>query len=268
MISTDVLGENSHVSDSDPSEDELTEGVDEPTEDGSEIQNDEGGRLTLVATPIGNLGDLSPRAIASLTKAEVWFVEDTRVSGKLASHLGLKKPMRVLNDHTSRPQVERYAQELKGGTRAALLTDGGAPAVSDPGAILTDLCHDAGVKVEGIPGPSAVVTALMLSGFFAQRFAFLGFLGRKAGDIRKELQPFADSPYTLVLFESPHRLELLLTVAHEVLGARRFAICRELTKAFEQVHRDVLPNIPGESVVPRKGEFTLVIEGRRRGQSS
>jgi 16S rRNA (cytidine1402-2'-O)-methyltransferase len=222
------------------------------------------GKLTLVATPIGNLSDLSPRAVATLVAAQFWIVEDSRISGKLASHLGLKKPMRVLNDHTSLTQVERYLEELKKGGHAALLTDGGAPAISDPGAILTDLCHQSGVSVEGIPGPSAVVTALMLSGFFAQRFAFLGFLGRKPGSIRSELGVFADSPLTLVLFESPHRIEVLLGAAHESLGARRYAICRELTKMHEQVYRSVLPEIPSESLLPRKGEITLVIEGRRK----
>ena len=225
------------------------------------------GKLTLIATPIGNLSDLSPRAVESLGAAEFWIVEDSRISGKLASHLGLKKPMRVLNDHTSHSQVEKYLEELKKGAHAALLTDGGAPAISDPGAILTDLCHEAGVQLEGIPGPSAVVTALMLSGFFAQRFAFLGFLGRKPGSIRGELAAFSDSPLTLVLFESPHRIEVLLKAAHEALGTRRYAICRELTKMHEQVYRGVLPNIPTESEVPRKGEITLVIEGRRKGNA-
>jgi 16S rRNA (cytidine1402-2'-O)-methyltransferase len=223
-----------------------------------------GGKLTLVATPIGNLADLSPRAIEALGEAELWIVEDSRISGKLASHLGLKKPMRILNDHTSPGQVEKYLHELKNGAHAALLTDGGAPAISDPGAILTDLCHEAGVAIEGIPGPSAVITALMLSGFFAQRFAFLGFLGRKPGAIKGELAAFAESPLTLVLFESPHRLEALLKAAHEALGSRRYAVCRELTKLHEQVYRTTLPDIPGEDKVPHKGEITLVIEGRRR----
>jgi len=228
------------------------------------IEDQGSGKLTLIATPIGNLSDLSPRAIESLGAAEFWIVEDSRISGKLASHLGLKKPMRILNDHTSRNQVDRYLEDLKKGAHAALLTDGGAPAISDPGAILTDLCHDAGVELEGIPGPSAVVTALMLSGFFAQRFAFLGFLGRKPGAIRGEFVTFADSPLTLVLFESPHRLEVLLGAAFEALGPRRYAICRELTKMHEQVYRSVLPEVPTEAVVPRKGELTLVIEGRRK----
>lgn len=224
-----------------------------------------GGRLTLVATPIGNLGDLSPRAQEALAAADLWIVEDTRISGKLASHLGLKKPMRVLNDHTAPHQIQRYRDEIKGGQHAVCLTDGGAPAVSDPGAILSDLCHEAGIPVDGVPGPSAPVLALMLSGFFAQRFAFLGFLGRKPGDIRKELAPFAESPYTLVLFESPHRIATLLEVAGEALGERRYAVCRELTKTHEQVYRSRLPLVPDESEMPRLGEITLVIEGRRKG---
>ena len=232
------------------------------------MNDDQGsGKLTLIATPIGNLSDLSPRAIESLGEAEFWIVEDSRISGKLASHLGLKKPMRILNDHTSFGQVEKYLADLRSGAHAALLTDGGAPAISDPGAILTDLCHEAGVAIEGIPGPSAVVTALMLSGFFAQRFAFLGFLGRKPGPIKSELGTFADSPLTLVLFESPHRLEVLLKAAFEALGPRRYAICRELTKMHEQVHRSTLPDIPTEAAVPRKGELTLVIEGRRKRET-
>lgn len=222
------------------------------------------GRLTLVATPIGNLGDLSPRAREALAAADYWFVEDSRISGKLAAYLELKKPMRVLSDHTSPGQIERYAKELAAGAHAALVTDGGAPAISDPGALLSDQCHTLGVAIEGVPGPSAPILALMLSGFFAQRFAFLGFLGRKAGAIRGELATFADSPLTLVLFESPHRIDALIAAAHEALGPRRFVVCRELTKVYEQVYRSVLPTLPDETVLPRKGEITVVIEGRRR----
>lgn len=222
------------------------------------------GRLSLVSTPIGHLGDLSPRAVEVMTAADFWIVEDTRVTGKLASHLGLKKPMRVLNDHTSDGNVDRYADEIRAGAHAALMTDGGSPSISDPGARLTDILLDE-VIVEVIPGPSAVAAALALSGFFAQRFAFLGFLGRKPGAIKGELATFADSPYTLVLFESQFRFGKLLEVAHEALGERRYAICREITKAHEQVFRGVLPYVPTEAEVPRKGEFTIVIEGRRRG---
>lgn len=226
----------------------------------------EKGSLVLVATPIGNLSDLSPRAVEALTSADVWFVEDTRISGKLQSHLGLHKPMRVLNDHTSPEQIQKYLEEVKGGAHAAVLTDGGSPVVSDPGAILCDLCHEARISVLGVPGPSAPIFALTLSGFFGQRFAFLGFLARKPGDIRSELAPFADSPYTLVLFESQFRIKPLLESAATVLGERRYAICREMTKSHEQVFRARLPYVPTEAEVPRKGEFTIVIEGRRKGE--
>jgi 16S rRNA (cytidine1402-2'-O)-methyltransferase len=221
--------------------------------------------LTLVATPIGNLGDLSPRAIEVLGAVGFWIVEDTRVSGKLQSHLKIHKPMKVLNDHSSEQKVAQYLAELEGGAHAALLTDGGSPVISDPGAILCDKCHDAGIEIQGIPGPSAVTTALMLSGFFGQRFCFLGFLGKKPGAIRSELKPFKDSPLTLVLFESPYRTETLLKVAAEELGERRYAICREMTKMHEQVFRSTLPNIPTENELMRKGEVTVVIEGLRRG---
>ncbi|MBN9504257.1 MAG: 16S rRNA (cytidine(1402)-2'-O)-methyltransferase [Armatimonadetes bacterium 55-13] len=226
----------------------------------------ESGKLVLIATPIGNLSDLSPRAIEALGAASFWVVEDTRISGKLQSHLGFKKPMKILNDHTGDNAVAKYLEEIEEGAVVALITDGGAPVISDPGSRLCDACLDAEIEVEAIPGPSAVTTALMLSGFFAQRFAFLGFLGRKPGAIRGELEPFKDSPLTLVLFESPFRFEALLNVAFEVFGERRFTICREMTKLHEQVYRGKLPIIPDEKLVPRKGEVTIVIEGVRRAR--
>ncbi len=222
------------------------------------------GGLCLVATPIGNLGDLSPRAVEALKAADVWVVEDTRISAKLAFHLDIKKPMRVMNDHTTPAQVIRYVDEIAAGSQIAVVTDGGSPTVSDPGAILTDACLTRGLPVTGVPGPCAAIYALSLSGFFGQRFVFLGFLGRKAGAIRGELTAFADSPLTIILYESPHRIETLLSAAHDALGPRRYAIGRELTKAFEQVYRAELPYIPTEEEVPRKGEITVVIEGRRR----
>jgi 16S rRNA (cytidine1402-2'-O)-methyltransferase len=222
------------------------------------------GRLTLVAGPLGNLGDLSTRAIEALGQAEIWIVEDTRVSSRLQSHLDLKRPMWVLNDHTPPIKVASYVKALAEGRSAALLTDGGTPCVSDPGSMITDLCYEQGVEVEAIPGPSAVTTALMLSGFFAQRFAFLGFLGRKPGAIREELEPFKDSTLTIVLFESPHRIDKLCEAAVESLGKRRFAVCRELTKMHQQVCHGMLPDLPAPEVMPRKGEITLVIEGKRR----
>jgi 16S rRNA (cytidine1402-2'-O)-methyltransferase len=220
--------------------------------------------LVLVATPIGNLGDLSPRASTALAEADFWLVEDTRVSGKLQSHLGIKKPMRVLNEHTTEIKLKSYVAELENGLSATLLTDAGCPGISDPGAMLVDLCFEAHIEIDAIPGPSAVTTALMLSGFFAQRFAFLGYLPRKPGEQRTTLQEFRDSPMTLVLFESPFRTEKLLTALADVLGSRRYAICREMTKAHQQIYRNRLPDKPKEGENPSKGEVTVVVEGKRK----
>jgi 16S rRNA (cytidine1402-2'-O)-methyltransferase len=230
--------------------------------------DEDGGKLTLVATPIGNLGDLSPRCVEALSKADFWIVEDSRVSGKLQSHLSLKKPMRVFNEHSSLAQAQRYVDEISAGAKAVLLTDAGTPGISDPGAIVADLCHEAHVEVDAIPGPSAVMDALMLSGFFAQRFVFLGFLGRKPGSIRQDLAVFKDSPLTIVLFESPFRAEKLLQTAYEALGPRRFAVCRELTKLHQEVIRGTLgETLQGGSILA-KGEFSIVIEGKRKIKSA
>lgn len=226
------------------------------------------GRLIVVGTPIGNLGDLTDRAREALEGADGWLVEDTRVSGKLQSVLGLRKAMRVLNEHTPEAKIATYVDDLRAGKSLAVLTDAGMPSISDPGSRLVDLCREADLTVEAIPGASAVTTALALSGFYAQRFAFLGFLGRKAGAIREHLIPFAASPMTLVLFESPFRLDRLLAEAGVCLGERRYALCREMTKAHEQVYRDRLPAVPAASAVPRKGELTVVIEGLRRGDGA
>jgi 16S rRNA (cytidine1402-2'-O)-methyltransferase len=223
--------------------------------------------LVLVSTPIGNLGDLSPRAVQALSEADWWLVEDTRVSGKLLAHLSLKKPMKVLNEHTSEAKIEQFVQAIASGERVALLTDAGSPGISDPGAALADKCYETELEVDAVPGPSAVTAALMLSGFFAQRFAFLGYLPRKEGDMRAILDPFSSSPMTLVLFESPFRTEKLLEVLHKALGGRRYALCREMTKAHQQVFRGRLPETPEATEVPRKGEFTVVVEGLRRRAS-
>jgi len=218
--------------------------------------------LTVVCTPIGNLADLSPRAAEALGAADFWVVEDSRVSGKLQSHLGLKKPMLVLNDHTGDEKLTQYVRREG---KAALLSDGGAPVISDPGAKLIDLCYDENTPVDVIPGPSAVIDALALSGFFAQRFAFLGFTPRKPGPTKALLEPFKESPLTLVFFESPFRIDALLQACHASLGERRYAICREMTKLHQQCFRATLPTIPSAGQVPRKGEITLVVEGHRRG---
>lgn len=209
---------------------------------------------------------MSPRCQSALREADLWVVEDTRISGKLLSVLEEKKPMRVANDHTPDFKLNQILDEIEAGLHAVCLTDGGAPGVSDPGARLADLAHERGIEVDAVGGPSAPINALMLSGFYAQRFAFLGFLGRTPGAIKKELAQFVESPYTLVIFDSPHRFRTLLQASAEVLGFRRYAICREISKLNQQVFRSNLPIIPTETEVPAKGEFTIVIEGRRKAQ--
>lgn len=222
--------------------------------------------LILVATPIGNLGDLSDRAKETLKSADYWLVEDSRVSGKLQSALGLNIPMRVLNDHTSRSKMEDYLDLIESDARVVLLTDAGTPVVSDPGAEIVALCKERGFKIDAVPGPSAVTLGLALSGFFAQRFVFLGFLGKKRSAALETLEPFRTSPMTVVLFESPFRFAQTLSACFEALGERNYAICRELTKMHQQVYWGTLPMVPDEKTVPRKGEVTLVIEGFRRGK--
>jgi 16S rRNA (cytidine1402-2'-O)-methyltransferase len=172
--------------------------------------------------------------------------------------------MAVLNDHTGAEKIATYLQRLKKGDDVALVSDAGTPVLSDPGAELVDAALDEGLEVEPIPGPSAVTASLSVSGFYGQRFAFLGFLPRKAGPARKVLAPFVESALTLVLFESPYRFRQTLEAVHQELGERRYAICRELTKLHEQVYRNTLPSLPSEAEVPAKGEFTLVIEGWRK----
>jgi 16S rRNA (cytidine1402-2'-O)-methyltransferase len=221
------------------------------------------GKIVLVATPIGNLGDLSTRANQTLAESDLWLVEDTRVSGKLQSHLGIKKPMRVLNEHTTDAKIVSYLAEIEGKT-AAVISDGGTPGISDPGARLVDLATQDDFEIDAIPGPSAVTTALMLSGFYAQRFVFLGFLPRKAGAIKSELEPFVDSTMTLVMFESPFRIGELLKLAGEVLGPRRFAACREMTKLHQEILRGTLESEVEKWNLSTKGEYCLVIEGKRR----
>lgn len=226
----------------------------------------EPGQLYVVAGPIGNLGDISQRMRDVLESSDLILAEDTRVTGKLLSHLGVKIPQATLNDYTNPGKIAEFRNEIQAGKTIAILSDAGTPTISDPGTQLIDLCLDSDLRVTPIPGPSAVSTALSASGFFAQRYAFLGFLPRKPGPASKILEPFKETSFTLVLFESPHRFLKTLALCAETLGPRRYVIARELTKLNEQIFRETLPNLPTEKQVPAKGEFTLVIEGSRKGQ--
>jgi 16S rRNA (cytidine1402-2'-O)-methyltransferase len=222
------------------------------------------GALVLVGTPIGNLGDLSPRAAEALAGADVVCCEDTRRTGKLLSLAGIeRRPFVVLNEHTEEREVPRVIERIERGQRVALVTDAGMPAISDPGERLVAAVVEAGHAVEVVPGPSAAVAALVVSGLPAGRFVFEGFLPRKGPARRQRLAAVAAEPRTAVLYEAPHRLARTLADLVEVCGGeRRVAVAREITKLHEQVWRGTLAGAVAW-VAEREppGEIVLVLAG-------
>lgn len=217
------------------------------------------GTLYAVATPIGNLEDLTPRAARVLGEVALIAAEDTRQTRKLLSHLGLSTRTVSYNEHNARQRTPALLDALREGD-VALVTDAGAPGVSDPGAGLVAEAARAGFAVVSVPGPSAVTAALAVSGFPADVFHFLGFLPRAAKARRAALAEAAPLRATLVLFEAPHRLLATLGDIAETLGDRRIAACREMTKIHEEVFRGTAREAIAHFDAPR-GEFTLVIEG-------
>jgi 16S rRNA (cytidine1402-2'-O)-methyltransferase len=220
------------------------------------------GTLWLVGTPIGNLEDLTGRARRILAEVDLIACEDTRRTRGLLSHLGIRAPRMVsLFEGNETRRVPELLEELRAGRSVALVTDAGMPAVSDPGYSLVSVCSEEGIEVDAAPGPSAAITALALSGLPTDRFAFEGFLPRRAGDRRRRLEVLASDPRTLVVFESPRRLPHLLSEAAEALGDRRGAVARELTKAHQEVARGTLTELAARFAEPPRGEVVLVIEG-------
>ena len=222
------------------------------------------GALVLVGTPIGNLGDLSERAIAELGRADVVACEDTRRTGKLLAHIGVRAPqLRVVNDHTEARVVHDVLGRLERGERVAVVTDAGMPGISDPGERLVAAAAAAGHPVEVVPGPSAAIAALVLSGLAAGRFVFEGFLPRKGSGRSERLAAVAEERRTVVLYEAPHRMARTLTDLAAVCGpSRRVAIARELTKLHEEVWRGSLDAAVERSVeVEPRGEHVIVLDG-------
>jgi 16S rRNA (cytidine1402-2'-O)-methyltransferase len=219
----------------------------------------------LVATPIGNLGDLSPRAVQALAEAQTIACEDTRRVRQLLSAAGVPAGNRLMavNDHTEARQVRRVLERLDAGERVAVVTDAGTPAISDPGERLVAAATAAGHRVEVVPGPSALVAALVVSGLPTGRFCFEGFLPRKGTARRERLDALRKERRTTVIYEAPHRVKETVAELAEVLGAeRRVAVARELTKVFEEVWRGSL----GDAVAhlhaqPARGEYVLVVGG-------
>ncbi len=218
--------------------------------------------LYVVATPIGNLEDISFRALNVLREAKLIAAEDTRKTRKLLNHYDIKTPMTSYYEHNKLVKLDYIMDCLLEGD-VALVSEAGTPGISDPGYELIAAAGERGIPVIPVPGPSAVVAALTVSGLATDRFNYLGFLPRRAGSRKKLLESVAGEPGTLVVLEAPHRLRVTLQAMLEILGDRRIAVCRELTKVHEEIYRATISRAIEYFTEPR-GEFTLVIEGNTK----
>ena len=220
------------------------------------------GILYVVGTPIGNLGDISPRALRTLEECDFIAAEDTRVTLKLLNHFEIKKPLISYFEHNRRQKGEYITDRILGGENCAIVTDAGMPAVSDPGEDLVALCHEKGIQVSVVPGPSAFVAAIALSGLPVGRFTFEGFLSVSKVSRREHLEEVKKEKRTMVFYEAPHKLSATLSDMYAYFGDRKLAIVREITKIHEEVIRTTLAEasekFKEESL---KGEIVLVIEG-------
>jgi 16S rRNA (cytidine1402-2'-O)-methyltransferase len=223
------------------------------------------GRLYVVATPIGNMADWSPRAVEVLQGVDLIAAEDTRHSGVLLKHFGIERPLVALHEHNERELVPDLIARLQAGAHVAQISDAGTPLVSDPGFHLVRAAQEVGVQVVPVPGPSAVLAALAAAGLPTDRFVFEGFLPAKEGARRQRLEGLVGEPRTLVFFEAPHRVEETLAALAEVFGPEReAALARELTKTFETVRRAPLGELArfvAEDANQRRGEIVLVVHG-------
>lgn len=222
------------------------------------------GILYVVGTPIGNLGDLSPRAVEVLENVDFIAAEDTRVTMKLLNHFGIKKETVSYFEHNKRERGEIICSRISAGENCAIVTDAGMPAISDPGEDLVKLCHELGIKVESVPGPTAFATALAISGMPSGRFTFEGFLSVNKKSRREHLEEIKDEKRTLIFYEAPHKLGNTLVDLYKTLGDRKIAIVREITKMYEQVIKTTLKQaseLYADGGI--KGEIVLIIEGKR-----
>ena len=220
------------------------------------------GILYVTGTPIGNLSDLSPRAVETLEKVDFIAAEDTRVTLKLLNHFGIKKPMVSYFEHNKRERGELICARLEQGESCAIVTDAGMPCISDPGEDLIKLCEERGIKTVVIPGPSAVISALAVSGLSTGRFTFEGFLSVNKKSRSEHLKSLANEHRTMIFYEAPHKLPQTLRDLYSAFGDRRLSIVREITKIHEEVIRtttkNAAENLSDGSV---KGEIVLVLEG-------
>lgn len=221
------------------------------------------GMLYLCATPIGNLGDMTPRVVETLRQVDVIAAEDTRNSIKLLNHFEINTPMTSYHEYNKVEKAHQLIAKMQEGQDVALITDAGTPAISDPGEVLVAMCHEAGIKVTSLPGPAACITALTLSGLSTRRFSFEGFLPADKKEKALVLGDLKEESRTMILYEAPHHLVKTLEELYEVLGNRRITLCRELTKKFETVLPTTLEEALAkyETEEPR-GEYVLVMEGK------
>ncbi len=220
------------------------------------------GTLYVVGTPIGNLGDLSPRAVEILGSVDFIAAEDTRVTLKLLTHFGIKKPLISYFEHNKRERGEIVLARIESGENCALVSDAGMPAISDPGEMLVRQAHERGILVVAVPGPSAVVTALAVSGMPTGRFTFEGFLSVNKKSRREHLDEVRNEHRTMVFYEAPHKLLTTLQDMLAAWGDRRLALVRELTKIHEEVRRTTLSEaVQYYTENTPRGEFVLVIAG-------
>lgn len=220
------------------------------------------GTLTVVGTPIGNLGDFSPRAQEALSAADFIAAEDTRVTLKLLNHFGLKKPLLSYYEHNKRGRGAVICDRIEAGENCVLVSDAGMPAISDPGEDLVAECAARGIRVLAVPGPTAMATALALSGLPTGRFTFEGFLSVNKKSRRDHLEELRGEKRTMVFYEAPHKLAATLRDLLDTLGDRRIALARELTKIHEEVIRTTLAEAANRFADgSARGEFVLVVEG-------
>lgn len=219
--------------------------------------------LYLVATPIGNLLEMSPRAIETLQNADIIACEDTRVTGKLLSFFNIKKPLVSLREHNEVSEAGKLITRILAGEKVAYASDAGYPCISDPGAKLVQLALQNGINVSTISGPNAGLNALVASGLDTSHFYFHGFLSAKESVARNELQEMIKRKETIILYEAPHRIMKTLNMLFEILGDRQVCLARELTKQHEEFIRGPLSELVELDVATLKGEMVLIVEGRK-----
>lgn len=227
------------------------------------------GILYVVGTPIGNLGDISPRALETLENVDFIAAEDTRVTLKLLNHFGIKKPLISYFEHNKRERGEIICQRILNGENCAIVTDAGMPCISDPGEMLISQCIEYGITTRAIPGPSAVVSALALSGLPTGRFTFEGFLSVNKKSRREHLEEVKSEKRTMIFYEAPHKLNATLKDMLNTFGNRKIAIVRELTKIHEEIISTTLEKAVADYAdSPLKGEIVLIVDGVKEVEES